>query len=111
MTLDEELLRLERVVEPELSDGRRVLQLVPGLQQLVHDRLDLAALVVVALDHLEVKIGTSCQSCYCTISRKATKMNLVHLVRNIFLVNHLCSCNKLYRPPGPKELRPKELVA
>ena len=73
MTLDEELLGLEGVVEPELSDGRRVLQLVPGLQQLVHDRLDLAALVVVALDHLEVKFGTCGQSCYCTISRKVTK--------------------------------------
>jgi hypothetical protein len=56
VTLNEELLRFEGVVETKFPDGRIVLQLISSRQQLLHDLLDLAALRMFALDHLELQI-------------------------------------------------------
>ena len=52
VTLNEELLRFQGVVETKLPDRRIVLQLIASRPQLLDDLLDLVALRMVALDHL-----------------------------------------------------------
>ena len=52
VTLNEELLRFQGVVETKLPDRRIVLQLIASRPQLLDDLFDLVALRMVALDHL-----------------------------------------------------------